>query len=163
MQVGVRRILAVMCADGSTAGNAPDRASPIPIDAVARRFEIPASTLRYYDERGLVQPVSRHGGRRWYGQDQIRRLAIIRYWQKAGRMSLDEISEILAGPDSSAAWERLIRDRIDWLTAQADSMLAARDHLQHVLRHHQHSPPDGCEHYERVIWDTGTGAGPSNG
>jgi MerR family transcriptional regulator, copper efflux regulator len=139
--------------ESSTAGNAQLDASLVPIDAVARRFRIPASTIRYYEERGLVLPVSRRSGRRWYGEMEIRRLAIIRYWQKVGQMSLDEIGEILAGPEASAAWQSVIRERIDSLGEQIDSMQATRDHLRHILDHHEHSPPDGCHHFEKLIWD----------
>jgi MerR family transcriptional regulator, copper efflux regulator len=142
-----------MRTDGPTAGNAAAPAPLAPIDAVARRFRIPASTIRYYEERGLVLPVARHGGRRWYGENEIRRLAIIRYWQKFGRMSLAEIGQILAGSDATAAWQQVIRERIDALGEQIDSMRAAREHLEHVLDHHEHSPPDGCRHFETLIWD----------
>ena len=31
---------------------------------VARRSGVPASTLRYYEQRGLIAPVGRHGLRR---------------------------------------------------------------------------------------------------
>jgi MerR family transcriptional regulator, copper efflux regulator len=48
----------------------------VPIDEVARRFGLRASAIRYYEERDLVRPASRQGGRRWYGPDEIRRLAI---------------------------------------------------------------------------------------
>jgi MerR family transcriptional regulator, copper efflux regulator len=136
----------------AASGNGSPVTGLVPIDAVARRFGIPASTIRYYEERGLVQPVSRRAGRRWYGQDEIRQLAIIRFWQKSGKMSLDEIGEILGGPDALAAWQHIIRERIDAITAQIDSMRAARDHLEHILEHHQHSPPDGCQHFEKLIW-----------
>jgi len=141
-----------MSAQPATAGNDSLDADLVPIDAVARRFGIPASTIRYYEERGLVQPVSRRAGRRWYGQDEIRHLAIIRFWQKSGLMSLDEIGEILGGPDGSAAWPHIIRGRIEAINTQIDSMQAARDYLQHILDHHPHSPPDGCQHFEGVIW-----------
>ncbi len=135
------------------AGNGLARANLAPIDAVARRLSIPASTIRYYEDRGLVLPASRHAGRRWYGPDEIRRLAIIRYWQKAGQMSLEEIGKILPGPADPAAWQRIIRERIDAINAQIEAMQAARDHLEHVLAHHQHSPPHGCQHFETLIWD----------
>jgi MerR family copper efflux transcriptional regulator len=128
------------------------QADLIPIDEVARRLRIPASTIRYYEQRGLVLPVSRHAGRRWFGPEEVRRLAIIRYWQQAGRMSLEEISDILAGPSDARVWQRIIQDRIAELTTQIESMQAAREHLEHVLAHHAESPPDGCEHFERYIW-----------
>lgn len=141
-----------MSADAAEAGNGSPVAGLVPIDEVARRFGIPASTIRYYEERGLVQPVSRRAGRRWYGQDEIRQLAIIRFWQKSGQMSLDEIGEILGGPDAAEAWQHIIRERIEAIDAQIDSMRAARDHLEHILGHHEHAPPDGCDHFENVIW-----------
>ena len=143
-----------MSTDAAAAGNGSPVAGLVSIDAVARRFGIPASAIRYYEERGLVQPVSRRAGRRWYGQEEIRQLAIIRFWQKSGQMSLDEIGEILGGQDASAAWQHIIRERIGALTAQIDSMQATRDYLEHILEHHQHSPPDGCEYFEQLIWST---------
>jgi hypothetical protein len=76
----------------------------IPIDQVARRFGLRASALRYYEERGLLSPASHHSGRRWYGPDEIRRVAAIRYWQEWGLMSLDEIAELTAGPTESRRW-----------------------------------------------------------
>ena len=82
----------------------------LPIDEVARRLGLRASAIRYYEECGLVEPVSRHAGRRWYGPVEIRRLAIIRYWQSAGLMSLDEIRHVLSGPSRNqrvdARWSR---------------------------------------------------------
>jgi DNA-binding transcriptional MerR regulator len=36
----------------------------VPIDEVARCFKIAASALRYYERRGLLEPASRHAGRR---------------------------------------------------------------------------------------------------
>jgi MerR family transcriptional regulator, copper efflux regulator len=136
----------------TTAGNGVVAAGLVPIDEVARQLRIPASTIRYYEQRGLIMPVSRHAGRRWFGQEEIRRLAIIRYWQQAGRMSLDEIGDILAGPSDARAWQRIIGDRIAEITTQIEAMRAAREHLEHVLAHHGQSPPDGCDHFERYIW-----------
>jgi MerR family transcriptional regulator, copper efflux regulator len=146
-----------MSAGPSQPGNDAAQGGLVPIGAVARRLRIPASTIRYYEERGLLMPASRQAGRRWYTHDDVRRLAIIRYWQQSAGMSLDEIGEILAGPSGSAAWRRVISERIDAITAQIESMQAARDYLGHVLEHHRHSPPDGCEHFERLIWDPAGG------
>ena len=126
-------------------------ASLVPIDEVARRFGIPASTIRYYDERGLLEPVSRHSGRRWYGQAELRRLAIIRYWQQSGLMSLDDIDKILAGPKSAPGWRQLIDQQLQTLQERIKQMEAAKAFLEHVASHHNESP-DGCPHYEALIW-----------
>src|SRR3712207_3009327 len=60
----------------------------IPIGEAARRLGVAASTLRYYDDHGLVAPAKRLGGRRWYGKSELRRLALIRMGQALG-FSLD--------------------------------------------------------------------------
>jgi DNA-binding transcriptional MerR regulator len=128
----------------------------VPIDEVARRLGLRASAIRYYEERGLVDPTSRHSGRRWYGPTEIRRLAIIQYWQTFGRMSLGEIGEILAGSAATRQWTHIVEHRIEALRVQAERMEAARRHLEHVLFHHPDSPPDGCSHYEGLISDPHT-------
>jgi len=125
----------------------------LPIDEVARRRGRRAAAIRYDEERGLVQPASRQAGRRWYGPDEIRRLAIILYWQRSGLMSLEEIGDILAGPTATRGWAQIVQERIEALRLQAERMDAARAQLEHVLSHHrdQASPPDGCHHYEEAL------------
>ncbi len=123
----------------------------VPIDEVARRLGLRASAIRYYEQRGLLSPASRQAGRRWYGPAGIRRLAIIRHWQKAGRMSLEEIADILAGPAATRRWAHVVEDRIEALRMQIEQMEAARSFLQHVLEFHPDAAPDGCGHYEALI------------
>jgi MerR family transcriptional regulator, copper efflux regulator len=123
----------------------------VPIDVVARQFGIKASTLRYYEERGMLDPVSRHAGRRWYGAAELRRLAVIRYWQESGLMSLDAIKEILGGTDGTDGWREVIDQQLATLRQRIARMEAARAFLEHVASHHDRSP-DGCPHYEELIW-----------
>jgi MerR family transcriptional regulator, copper efflux regulator len=125
-----------------------------PIDEVAKQFGVNASTIRYYEERGLLEPASRHSGRRWYGQAELRRLAIIRYWQQSGLMSLEVIGEILAGPYRTMQWRELIDRQIRTLEERIDRMAAAKSFLEHVASHHKESPSDGCGHYEQMIWSS---------
>ncbi len=128
-----------------------DASDLVPIDEVARRFGIRASTIRYYEERGLLNPSSRHSGRRWYGPYELRRLAIIRYWQESALMRLDDIGEILAGPEGTGRWGELIDEHLRTLRSRIDQMEAAREFLEHVASHHNEAP-DGCSHYETLIW-----------
>jgi MerR family transcriptional regulator, copper efflux regulator len=137
----------------------------VPIDEVACRFGLRASAIRYYEERGLVQPACRRSGRRWYGPAEIRRLAVIQYWRRSGLMSLDEIGDILAGPDATRGWSQIVQARIDALRLQAERLNSAREHLEHVLSHHRDhdSPPDGCRHYEADIFDASAGMAGASG
>jgi DNA-binding transcriptional MerR regulator len=135
----------------------------LPIDEVARRLDLRASAIRYYESLGLVLPTTRQAGRRWYGPAEVRRLAVIGYWQRAGLMTLEEIRHVLDGPraDSGAGpgWPKVVDDRITTLRDQIDRMEAACRFLEHVRSFHQDALPDGCPHYESLIWGDDPPAG----
>ncbi len=77
------------------------------IGAVAVRSGKRPSSIRYYEQIGLLPPAARASGRRVYGPDTVRTLAVIETGQRAG-LSLDEIRTLLsATPDDQAAIERL--------------------------------------------------------
>jgi MerR family redox-sensitive transcriptional activator SoxR len=85
--------------------SSPDR--PMTIGAVAARSGRRPSSIRYYEQIGLLPPAARVSGRRVYGPDTVRTLAVIETGQRAG-LSLDEIRALLsATPDDQAAIERL--------------------------------------------------------
>jgi MerR family transcriptional regulator, copper efflux regulator len=129
----------------------------VPIDEVGHGLGLAASAIRYYEERGLVEPSGRLAGRRWYGPAEIRRLAIIRYWQTAGLMSLEEIGDVLAGPAGTKGWTEVVETRMEILRVQIEQMEAARGFLEHTLTFHRDSSPDGCAHYEDLIWGDADG------
>jgi DNA-binding transcriptional MerR regulator len=60
------------------------------INEVAKKSGVPASTLRFYDEKGLIRSVGRRGLRRLFDPDVLERLALIALGQSAG-FSLDEV------------------------------------------------------------------------
>jgi MerR family redox-sensitive transcriptional activator SoxR len=64
------------------------------IAEVAKRSGLRASTLRYYEERGLIASVGRQGLRRTFEPRVLDQLALISLGQVAG-FSLDEIAEML--------------------------------------------------------------------
>ena len=77
------------------------------IGDVVRRTGKVASTIRYYEEIGLISPPERISGRRRYPTEIVRELAIIETAQRAG-LSLDEIRLLLeASPPDRRSTERL--------------------------------------------------------
>lgn len=102
-----------------------------------------ACTLRYYEERGLLRPSARRSGRRWYGPEEIRKVAVIRYCQDSGLMSLEQIAELMAGPKAGRRWREVLEDRVESLSAQIEKMQAAKAFLAHVVAHNNYAP-DGC-------------------
>jgi DNA-binding transcriptional MerR regulator len=65
------------------------------IGEVARRSGLPASTLRYYEERGLITSVGRRGLRRVFDPGVLERLAFVGLGCAAG-FSLEEIARMFA-------------------------------------------------------------------
>ena len=61
------------------------------IAEVARRAGVPASTLRYYEELGLIRSSGRRGLRRQFDANELERLSLVALGQSAG-FSLDEMA-----------------------------------------------------------------------
>ena len=100
---------------------------------VARRSGVPASTLRYYEQRGLIAPVGRHGLRRVFDASVLERLALIALGRSAG-FTLDEIASMF-GPGGRVAIDRgLLAAKADELDTAIQRMSALRNGLRHAAR-----------------------------
>ena len=85
----------------------PDERPLLTIGAVAGLSRKRPSTIRYYEQIGLLPAPPRMSGQRRYGADTMRTLAVIETAQRAG-LTLDEIRALLAvSPGDSEAVERL--------------------------------------------------------
>jgi DNA-binding transcriptional MerR regulator len=84
------------------------------IAQVARQTGVPASTLRFYEKKGLIRSIGRRGLYRLFDQGVLERLALIALGRAAG-FSLAEIKRMFA-PDG-----RLRIDR-KMLSAKADEL-----------------------------------------
>ena len=67
----------------------------IDIGDVSKRTGLAPSTLRYYDERGLISSVGRRGLRRTFEESTLAKLTLIGLGGGA-RFTLDEIATIMA-------------------------------------------------------------------
>lgn len=105
----------------------------IPIGEIARRTGLSVSAIRFYEERGLIEPVRTGGNQRRFLRSDIRRLSFILIAQKLG-LSLGEIEDELAKlpqgrtPDTRD-WEAIsltiratIEERIVELTRTRDRL-----------------------------------------
>lgn len=101
------------------------------IAEVARRSGIPASTLRYYEEKGLISSVGRQGLRRVFAPAVLERLALIALGQSAG-FSLDEIGRMFAADGQPDIDRKLLAAKADELDATIRKLSAMRDGLRHA-------------------------------
>lgn len=130
----------------------PRECDLLPIHEVSRRFGLKASTLRYYEKRGLLEPTAKQGGRRWYGQREIRRIAIIIFWQRSGLMSLDVIGEILDGSSTGRLWQEVVARHIEDLRKRIEQMQHVEAFVSQSLGCPHHESLDECPDYEELIW-----------
>ena len=100
------------------------------IAAVSRRSGLPASTLRYYEEKGLIASIGRRGLRRSFGAQVLERLALIALGQAAG-FSLDEIARMF-GPDGKP---RIDRASLEAKAAELDETIQRLSAMRDSLRH----------------------------
>lgn len=84
----------------------------LPIGEVSRRTGLTIPAIRYYEQRGLVGPLAREGGRRRFAPGAVHRLRVITEVQKAG-FTLEEIRVLLGREGSGAQTRRsLVRSKL---------------------------------------------------
>jgi DNA-binding transcriptional MerR regulator len=125
------------------------------IAEVSRTTGVPASTLRYYEEKGLIASIGRRGLRRLFDPAVLERLALISLG-RAGGFSLDEIAAMLT-PNGLM---RMDRERLDAKASELDRTIqrltAIRDGLRHAARCPAPRPMD-CPTFRRAVRLAGAG------
>ena len=101
------------------------------IGEISRRFSIPPSALRYYEEKGLIAPVTRHGLRRQYAPETLLQLGIISLGKSAG-FTLSEISGMFRKDGTPDLPRKALTAKADELELQIRKLSALRGLLQHV-------------------------------
>jgi DNA-binding transcriptional MerR regulator len=101
------------------------------IAEVARRSGVPASTLRFYEEKGLIVSVGRRGLRRLFDAAVFERLAFIALARAAG-FTLEEIAGVFS-PDGRPRIDRqLLSAKADELDRTIVRLRAMRNGLRHA-------------------------------
>jgi DNA-binding transcriptional MerR regulator len=101
------------------------------IAEVAKRSGVPASTLRFYEEKGLINSVGRQGLRRLFKANVLERLALIALGRAAG-FSLDEIARMLGENADPVIDRELLLSKADELDKTISKLQAMRDGLRHA-------------------------------
>jgi len=100
------------------------------IGEVAKASGLPASTLRFYEEKGLIKSYGRNGLRRLFSANVVERLALISLGRNAG-FSLEEIYEMFT-PDGPVINRELLLAKAGELDRKIKEMTSMRDGLLHA-------------------------------
>jgi DNA-binding transcriptional MerR regulator len=101
------------------------------IAEVAQRSGLPASTLRFYEEKGLIASVGRRGLRRVFDADVLERLALVALGRAAG-FSLDEIAPMFASDGQPRIDRAALLAKAQQLDKTIRELSAMRDGLRHA-------------------------------
>ena len=103
------------------------------IGDVARAAGVPASTIRFYERKGLLPAPERISGRRRYDARILELLRVIEVSKLAG-FSLAETKRLLRGFDArtpaSDRWRTLAEGKLD----EIDDLIARAERMRALLR-----------------------------
>ena len=123
---------------------------------VARRSGLPASTLRFYEEKGLVQTLNHRGERRRFAPQILDQLALISLGQSAG-FSLDEIRLMLTSNGEANIDRQALLAKAAELDATSKRLRAISRGLKHAAACPAPSHAE-CPTFQRLLKDAAASA-----
>jgi DNA-binding transcriptional MerR regulator len=126
------------------------------IAEVAQRSGSPASTLRFYEEKGLIASTGRRGLRRLFDPGVLERLALIALGRAAG-FSLDEIALMFAPEGRPRIDRQMLAAKAEELDRTIRKLSAMRDGLRHAAACPAPSHME-CPTFRRILRAAASGA-----
>ena len=126
------------------------------IAEVAKRAGVAASTLRFYEEKGLIASVGRQGLRRRFDPNVLDQLALIALAQSVG-FSLNEIGSMFSSDGRPSIDRQMLSAKAD----EIDAMVARLKAMSKGLRHAAVCPAPShseCPTFQRLLRAAGSGA-----
>lgn len=126
------------------------------IAEVARRSGVPASALRFYEEKGLIASTGRQGLRRTFAPSVLDQLALIALGQAAG-FSLDEIGTMFSADGRPNINRKMLDAKADELDATIKRLKAVSLGLRHAAVCPAPSHAE-CPSFRRLLRAAATGS-----
>jgi DNA-binding transcriptional MerR regulator len=126
------------------------------IAEVAQRSGVPASTLRFYEEKGLIASIGRRGLRRLFDPGVLERLALIAVGRASG-FSLDEIALMFAPGGRPRIDRQMLAAKAQELDRTIRKLVAMRDGLRHAAACPAPSHME-CPTFRRILRAAAAGA-----
>jgi MerR family copper efflux transcriptional regulator len=126
----------------------PTPTAGVAIGELAGHFGLGTHVLRHWEAMGLLDPDRLPNGRRVYGPRHHTRVAIILHARQVG-LSLDQIRELLGGPDGSAR-RATLRDHREDLVRRIAWARASVELIDHALEC-PHEDFVTCPEFQRMV------------
>ena len=118
------------------------------IGQVAEMFQLPISTLRYYDKEGLFPNLMRKGNIRYFGADELEALRIIECLKRSG-LEIKDIKQfflwVMEGSSSYEKRKALFEARKSAVEEQIQSLQRALSLLKFKCWYYETAMADGNE------------------
>jgi len=126
------------------------------IAEVAKRAGVPASTLRFYEEKGLIASVGRQGLRRLFAPGVLDQLALIALGRAAG-FSLDDIGAMFSSDGRPSIDRKMLLAK----AGEIDGMVKRLKAMSNGLKHAAACPAPShaeCPTFQRLLRAAASGA-----
>ncbi|TLY52060.1 MAG: MerR family transcriptional regulator [Gammaproteobacteria bacterium] len=130
--------------------------SELDIAEVSRRSGVPASTLRFYEEKRLIASIGRRGLRRQFDVGVLERLALIALGRAAG-FTLEQIAPMFAPDGRPRIDRRMLAAKAEELQRKIRKLSAVRDGLLHAAACPARSHME-CPTFRRLLRAASSGA-----
>ncbi len=118
------------------------------IGQVSEMFDLPISTLRYYDKEGLFPSIQRHSGIRQFGETEVEALRVIECLKASG-LEIKDIKRFmelcLEGPATYAQRKELFETRKSAVEAEMIQLQKTLDMLKFKCWYYETAIKDGSE------------------
>ncbi|WP_086825110.1 MerR family transcriptional regulator [Allokutzneria sp. NRRL B-24872] len=119
------------------------------ITEAAEHFELPLSTLRFWEHEGLLSS-HRRANQRCYDVEQLYRIAVVKRWRDTALFGIDQIRELLTAGRDATTWHRVITGAIEAVDGRIRRLEDARDYLRH-LRDCSHQGDSDCPGFRATV------------
>lgn len=126
------------------------------ITEVVKQSGVPASTLRFYEEKGLICSIGRRGLHRLFDTGVLERLALISLGRVAG-FSLDEIALIFSKDGGIRIDRQMLVDKAQELDRTIRKLTKMRDGLRHAAACRAPSHME-CPRFRSILQAAAAGA-----
>ena len=118
------------------------------IGQVAEQFDLPVSTLRYYDKEGLFPNLTRASGARRFGERELERLRVIECLKRSG-LEIREIRQFMEwcaqGSDTYPQRHALFVQQAEQVEAEIASLQKSLDMIRFKCWYYEQLMRDGDE------------------